>query len=165
MRILHDWDEPYLGRKDAIFQGIKLILYGICKWFMFKPKFLKEIYEERKRNLDTIIKLDKLVGINSVIGIRWKVYIHFPTIFKDLEKYDIDVREHIHIGDDKNPYRKREWIPELNQSRNTWHYDRDWIEGNEPKLKDGELPIWHIDYPKILPYYIDFLYEKLIEEN
>ena len=165
MKVLHDWDDPYLGCRKAIYQGIKLILYGFCKWFMFKPKFLEDIYEERRRNLDAIIKLDKLVGVESIIGIRWIIYLHYPTIFKDLKKYDVDVREHIHIGGNKHPYRKREWIPELKQSKNTWHYDREYVKGIEPKLEEGELPIWHVDYPKFLSYYIDFLYEKLIEDK
>lgn len=165
MRVLHDWDEPHRSGKRAIYRGIKLILYGIFKWFMFKPKFLNDLYGENRRNLDIIIKLDKLVGVNSVVGIRDKICRYYPEIFKELKKYGIDVRQHIHIGTDKCPLRKRKWVPELVQPRNTWHFDRDYVEGVEPKLMSDELSIWHVDYPEFLSYYIEFLYGKLINDK
>lgn len=162
MKVLHDWDNPHRSGKRAIYRGIKLILYGICKKLKIRLRFLDDIYYENRRYLETMIKIDKLVGVTSIIGIRNKIYNHYPNINTELEEYGLDIRKHIHVGNNKNPDRKRIWIPELTQSENTWHYDKRWISKNEPELKDNELPIWHVDYPEFIFYYIEFLYEKLI---
>jgi hypothetical protein len=167
MRVLHDYDEPHLSAKYAIRRGLKLILYGISKYIGFKIKITEGIYNETRENADTIIKLDKLVGITPILGVRDKVQEYYPDIMDELNKYGVDVRTHIHIGEAPDINRIRTWDPieGLEKiSSNVWHYDKDHVLKRRPKLKDGEIPIWHIDRPNWLKFYVDFLYEALILE-
>ena len=166
MRILHDYDNPYLGPNYAIKRGLKLIFYGIFKRLGLRPKFTETIYNEVRNYTDTLIKLDKLVGVNPIMGIRDKVQDHYPDIMKELGSYGVDVRTHIHIGEipDLNRTRTYEPLTGLEHiSSNVWHYDTDYVLNQRPKLKEGEIPIWHVDRPYFLKHYIDFLYEVLVE--
>jgi len=166
MRILHDHDDPYLRANYAIKRGVKLFIYGIFKHLGLKPKFLEPIYNEVREYADTIIKLDKLVGVTPIMAIREEVQDQFPDIMKELSEYGVDVRTHIHIGEPPNPNRIRTYAPldGLEQiSSNVWHYDTDYVSNQRPTLKEGEIPIWHVDRPQFLKHYIDFLYKVLIE--
>ena len=167
IRILHDYDEPHLRSYYAIKRGLKLLLYGVCKRLGLRLTIIEPIYNEVREYADTLIKLDKLVGVTSVMGIRDKVQEHYPEIMEELSEYCVDLRTHIHIGDIPDPNRIRTWEP-INKleniTSNVWHYDTDYVMGQRPKLKDGEIPIWHIDRPHFLKHYINFLYEVLVEE-
>ncbi len=167
MKVLHDYDEPCLSGKYAIRRGLKLLLYGISRYLGLKPKMTEPIYNETRENADTIIKLDKLVGVTPIMGIRDKVQEYYPEIMTELEKYGVDVRTHIHIGKAPDVNRIRTWEPIEGLEKitsNVWHYDKDHVLNKRPKLGDGEIPTWHIDRPNWLKYYVDFLYEILIEE-
>jgi len=145
---------------------VKLFLYGIFKRLGFKPKFLDPIYNEVREYADTIIKLDKLVGVTPIMGIRDKVQDQFPDIMKELGEYGVDVRTHIHIGEPPDPNRIRTYEPLTGLehiSSNVWHYDTDYVSNQRPTLKEGEIPIWHVDRPQFLKHYIDFLYKVLVE--
>ena len=101
------------------------------------------------------------------MGIGENVQDHYPDIMKKLGEYGVDVRTHIHIGESPDPNRIRTWRPINgleNISSNVWHYDTDYVLKQKPKLQQGEIPIWHVDRPHFLKYYIDFLYEVLIEK-
>lgn len=146
---------------------MKLLLYGIFKRLGFRFKFIEPIFDEVREYADTLIKLDKLVGVTPIMGIRDKVQDQFPDIMKELGEYGVDVRTHIHIGEPPDPNRIRTYepLPGLEHiTSNVWHYDTDYVSGNKPILKEGELPIWHVDRPDFLKHYINFLYEVLIEE-
>jgi hypothetical protein len=167
MKVLHDYDEPYLSAKYAIRRGLKLILYGMCRFLGIRISLIDEIYQETRKNADTLIKIDKLVGICPIMGIRDKVVSHYPNIISELEKYGADIRTHIHIGKAPDINRIRTWDPidDLeNITSNVWHYDKNYVLNKRPLLKEGELPIWHVDRPNWLKYYVDFLYEMLIEK-
>ncbi len=162
MKVLHDMDRPYLGAFPALKRGAMLILYAISRVVRLRFEFMDNIYEEVRENADVLIKLDKLVGVESVVGVRDEICRSYPHIMERLKEYDVDVREHIHIGK-RHLNRKRLWIPPLNQPKETWHYDRDYIDGNKVMLKKGQLPIWHIDRPDRVKDYINFLYSVLVE--
>ena len=157
MKILIDWDQPNLSGSYAIKRGIKLIAYGICKKLNLRPKFVDEIYRETDEYAITISRLNELLGIYTIYGIRDSVkYEKNPTIE---QLWKNDVRRHIHIGENNDPDRQRLWEPALNQSKDTWHYDDDYYNGHEVTLKEGELPIFHVDRPFRLQTYIKYLYE------
>jgi hypothetical protein len=76
------------------------------------------------------------------------------------------VRTHVHIGEIPDPNRIRTYEPLdglEHISSNVWHYDTDYVSNQRPTLKEGEIPIWHVDRPQFLKHYIDFLYEVLVE--
>lgn len=166
MKVLHDWDgSVYIPFKRII----QLILYSLS--FIIIPlrklKIVKEYLDEQRKYVDTIIKLDRLVNVTPILAVKDSLFERYPRLCKKLrEKYgEIDIRIHIHIGKCyRDPNRIRLWIPDLEQSENTWKYDYKYaIEKKLILLKDNELPIWHIDNPSYLYRYIDWLYEVLIE--
>lgn len=173
--VLHDMDLSSWDTLAAIKRGIKLIIYAISRIFRVRFSFVEDIYLEARKNADIIIKLDKLVGVESIIGINTDVLRDHPNIMKELREFCPDVREHIHIGDKNyrplgwrkfsDPNRKRLWIPPLDQPKETWHYDLDYEKGTLPLLKEGQLPIFHIDSMNSLSNYINFLYWLLIENG
>lgn len=158
MKVLHDWDQPNLSGSYAIKRGIKLIIYGICKGIGVYPKYVEDIYRETDEYAVTLSRLDKLLGVEPIFGIQETVkYEKQETIDKYLS--EDDVRKHIHIGKASNPNRQRLWEPPLTQSKDTWHYDEDYYNGYEVALKEGELPVFHVDRPYRLQTYIKYLYE------
>lgn len=173
VRVLHDMDLANRDSLEALKRGIKLIIYALSKMLHIRIGVVDDIYEEVREHADTLIKLDKLVGVTSVMGIKREVLNTYPDIMEELEEYSVNMHEHIHIGDKKyrpfgwrqfsDPNRKRLWIPPLDQPKETWHYDTDYISGKRVLLKDGQLPIWHIHRHDDLKHYIDFLYWVLIE--
>jgi len=77
-------------------------------------------------------------------------------------KYHVDIRRHVHIGESPDPERRRLWDPPLSQSEASWRFDRDYVtNGMKYILKRDEFPIWHVDKPHYLPFYIRYLYEEL----
>ena len=125
MKILHDWDGQ---RKDQ----------------------LKSFRKKEMAYLHTLIKLDRLVGVIPIIGIRDQLFLRFPRVANELrDKFgELDIRVHIHLGEDyTDPKRSRLWIPDLSQRVvETGRYDSDYArKGILTPLKDGELPIFHAD--------------------
>ncbi len=173
MRVLHDMDVPHWVTLRALKRGVKLVIFAISKMLGIRIRIVDDIYEEVRENVDVMIKLDKLVGVTSIMGIKREILDTYPNIMEDLKEYDIDVREHIHIGDKKyrpfgwrkysDPNRKRLWIPPLDQPKETWNYDSDYILGKRKLLKSGQLPLWHVDGMGYLKHYIIFLYWILVE--
>ena len=162
MRILHDWDDPDLYWIDAFKQGMKLLVYSACKLFHIRFSYIEDIYTQTDKYAETLVKLNSLVGVEGVFGIRDCVAEEKPNAVTYLKDSGQDVRKHIHILK-KGPNRKRLWEPPLTQSMDTWHFDNDYYKGIKVKLKEGELPIFHVDRPSRLPTYIDFLYENRSE--
>ena len=164
MKVLHDWDDPHLKWKRAAWIGVKYLVYALCVLLGIRLKFNNDIHEELRNYAETLAKLDKLAGVESIFGIRGPVKAEYPGIEGKLSKYNVDIRKHIHIGEDYHSEdRKRIWEPPLDQPAHTWHYDKDYVKGRPPELEPGELPIWHVDRPYYLKNYIDFLYEQRIK--
>jgi hypothetical protein len=110
------------------------------------------------------MKLNEMLGVETVFGIRDVVSDAKPYMVDYLKEHGQDVRKHVHIGK-HGPNRIRTWEPPLTQSMDTWHFDVDYYDGHPPTLKEGELPIWHIDRPYRFGTYIDFIYEMKQKEK
>lgn len=164
VKVLFDWDNPDLDYVYALKRGIKLIVFSVCRPLGIRFKYIEEIYTETDRHAKTIAKLNEMLGVETVFGIRDIVSDAKPNVVKYLKDSGQDVRRHVHIGF-RGPDRKRLWFPPLIQSMDTWHYEIQYFNGIRVKLKEGELPIWHIDRPYRLATYIDFIYEMKGEEK
>ncbi len=178
MKVLHDWDRPFTDLDYSFRRGIYLLLYvasnkfPLLKKIKFINKIVENIQHEKFLYLETLIRLDLLVDIEPVIGIRDIVYKEYFGLLEDYIKalnyiYDkkIDFRLHKHIGDKNDENRIRIWEPSLNQSKESWSYDVNYFKDKMTLLNKDELPIFHIDRPYALHRYIDWLYEVLIEKT
>lgn len=168
MQILHDWDRIGINGYHATERGLSLLGYMLARKIPFLNRLsvfrenTKRLEDEKLEYMETLIKLDKLVGVISVFGIRDIIRERYGKGIDELAaKYDVDVRRHIHIGDNQDPRRKRLWDPPLNQSYDTWHFDRKWAMGIRTILKPGELANFHVERPYQLKNYIDYLYEMI----
>ena len=166
MKVLHDWDRPYISRGWARLRGTSLLLYALSQKvpIFYRIPFFRQnrrkVEEAQIEFMETLIKLDHILGIEPIFGIRDGVRERYPERIAKLEKdHDLDIRRHTHIGVEPDPHRKRLWDPPLNQPRHTWDFDTKWINGEKVELNPGELPIWHVDNPHHLTHYINFLYE------
>jgi hypothetical protein len=164
MKVLFDWDLPSLDYMYTLKRGIKLIIYSVCCVLHLRPKFLDDIYIETDKNAIAIMKLNEMLGVETVFGIRDVVSDAKPYMVDYLKEHGQDVRKHVHIGK-HGPNRIRTWEPPLTQSMDTWHFDVDYYDGHPPTLKEGELPIWHIDRPYRFGTYVDFIYEMKQKEK
>lgn len=154
MKILHDYDSGGLSGSWALRRGISLIVYAIKRGLGLAPRGY-----ETDRYMETLIKLDKLCGVESIIGIRDTVSRVEPGLFAVAEGYGADVRNHIHIGANDDPNKRRLWEPPLEgMGIHAYHYEDAWITGDPVKLGSAELPVWHVDYPYRFGDYVDFLY-------
>lgn len=161
IRILHDFDTPHPRRSKAIRLGLKLIFYGLLNKINIKINFVDEIYDLARNELDLMIKLDKILGVCSIVGIKKEIETSYPNIFSELEKYNVDVREHFHEGDRLDPKRIRKWEPPLNLPIYNWNYDKLYVAGEKVMLNNTDIPIWHANGFN-LSNYINFLYNMII---
>ena len=165
LTVLHDWDRPGVYGRRAVLQKMVssfCILIASYLPILLRLKFFSEPYEayrsEKRRYLDTLLKLDTLAGVLPIFGIRDTVLSEYP----DLLNYPY-LRVHRHIGEPPDPNRTRTWEPPLNQPQYTWRYDSDYVEGKPVILKHGTYPIWHVDHVHYLADYIGFLYSVIIK--
>ena len=169
MKVLHDWDRLEVSGRWARNRGLSLLLYALGRKFTFlnRIKYMREnsakIEGEKLAYMRTLIKLNKLCGIDQIFGIRDIVKNRYAEEINALRfYYSLDVRRHIHIGENDDPYRIRSWIPPLpKQTYNSWHFDTKFARGKKVALKSGELAIFHVDYPFHLALYIDYLFEEM----
>ncbi len=166
LTVLHDWDSDTLYGKRILLQGIfssVCILVVSFMPFLLRVRFVRDIHEKyranKRRYLDTLSKLDTLIGVTPIFGIRDTVLAKYL----DLKTYP-NLRVHTHIGKVPDPNRVRTWDPPLNQPSYTWRYDMDYMSGKPVLLKSRDTyPVWHVDYPQHLSHYIDFLYAVICE--
>lgn len=169
MKVLHDWDRLEVYGTWAVDRGLSLLLYGLARKFkaLNKIRFIREntlrIQGEKLAYMETLIKLNQICGVDQVFGIRDIVRAEYEKEIEDLiSKYDLDVRRHIHIGEEPEPNRKRVWDPPLkDQTMQSWRFDADYEAGNNAKLGPNERPIFHVDRPFHLALYIKYLFEIL----
>jgi len=157
-KVLFDWDTPCLSGRWALKQGIILAIYGVLK--ILGIDYPKAIVNETDDYAFTLLKLNDMLGIKTVIGVQDRVKAEKSQTIKKIIEAGYDVRRHTHISESPDTNRQRLWEPPLNQPPHTWHYDVDYIKGNSVKILPGELPIWHFDRPYHLKNYIDFLYNE-----
>ena len=109
--------------------------------------------------METLILLDRLVGVTPIFGIRNPVLTRYLNELTEIRlKYGVDMRHHYHIGSPPDPNRIRGWIPPLDQSIKSWTFEKDFIAGRG-ELGPGDLPIFHVDNPENIRHYIRYLYE------
>lgn len=171
MKVLHDWDEISIRVDRSSARGISLLLYCLANKFPFLKgyesimKNTLKIEKEKIQYMETLIKLDLIAGVTPIFGIRDEVRERYRERIDELKKtYKIEIRRHIHIGEPPDPDRKRIWEPPLNQSKTPMHFDSDYKDGKLVELAPRDLPVFHVDYPYDLKYYIDYIYEELIED-
>lgn len=163
MKVLHDYDNVKPFRSYAFRRGLRMVAYAISDKLGLG---LFPMDDELESYMETLIKLDKLVGVEPIVGIRDKVLEAKPHLFQRSQSLGADTRRHFHVGADNDPKRVRGWDPPLTLSRAVHMYDREWVKGTAGKIGKGDVPIWHVDYPHLLPNYIDFLYRwKILGES
>ncbi|MBA7491319.1 hypothetical protein ES702_01864 [subsurface metagenome] len=166
MKVLHDWDTLKIEGGWARSRGVSLLCYWFARRFTFlqKIRWLRRNFEsvraEQLRYMETLIKLNRIVGVHGIYGIRDQIKeLHGKEIEELKAKYGAEIRRHVHIGKNSDPKRTRTWDPPLTQSPESWHFDLNWAKGKNVKLKPGELAIFHVDRPHYLRHYIDYLFE------
>lgn len=161
--ILFDYDSDTLSGRKALKDGLNLIMFAIFKFFKIKP--MVNFLMLCDNYAFTIIKLNKMLGIKTIIGI--KSNLDKTELINKLTKIDanIDVRMHVHVGvmNDKNKLRL--WYPPLNQTKNSWNFEREYCNNGFPKLGANDIPVFHFDNPHHLNNYISFLYNRYIDCN
>ena len=122
-----------------------------------------KIEREKLAYMLTLIKLNKLCGVNQIFGIRDIVKNRYDDEINLLaSKYGVDVRRHIHIGENSDPNRVRIWWPPLLcQTPKSWHFDTKYARGEKVVLGYNERPIFHVDRPFHFALYIDYLFEEI----
>jgi len=165
IHVLHDFDSPYLSGRYALKRGIQLVLYALSKKLKLlrRLSIVREVYEETRAYAETLAKLDRVAGVQAVFGLNRKVASVYPEFAEELEKYGAVTIEHWHELSGGISVSK--WEPPIKQRRETWHYDQEFVAKGEDvlKLEPGEMPIFHVDYPYLLRYYVDWLYFALVE--
>lgn len=172
MNVLHDWDRTVIDGGWAKRRSFSLFLYCLVRKFNFLRhiKYFREnaekIEAEQMAYMETLIKLNKICNVNMIFGIRDAVHDRYAgEIDKLALAYKLDVRRHLHIGEDNDPNRVRSWIPPLpEQTKSSWHFDIKFAKNEKVKLAKNERPIFHIDRPRHLALYIDYLYEVIAPE-
>lgn len=170
INVLHDWDAIDVPKRWALKRGVSLLSYALSGKYpiLLRLKYFNEnakrVEAEKLAYMETLIKLDELCGVTPIFGIRQYIReTHGKAIDELAIKYEVDIRQHIHIGELPDPNRKRLWVPPLTQSETTWHFDKNYARGERVVLKDDELAIWHVDRPHLLPLYIAYLHETIVE--
>jgi hypothetical protein len=159
MKVLFDWDLPELDMKYCFSRGVKLILFSFCTFLHLRPKFLESIYLETDEYAKTLVILNEMLGVETVFGVRDVVIEAKPEMYEYLKKNARDVRVHRHIGK-YGKDRKRTWEPPLNQSMDTWDFEIKYHNGIIQPLKEGELPVFHVDRPYRFSTYIRFIHDN-----
>ena len=171
MKVLHDWDRNTRYGSLTLRRGLCLVLYGLSRKFLFLNRFgfvkknALNIEGEQADYMETLIKLNMIAGVTPIFGIRDEIRAKHGNRINEFEKkYRADIRRHVHVGEAPDPNRMRYWEPPLehqdiiNQRRDSWHFDAHYAKGNKINLLPGEIPIFHIDRPDWLSFYIYFLH-------
>ena len=134
MIIVHDWDHPYPGKKDALKRSFKLFVYVLSRYIPILKPFCADVYEEHKKWVDIYNELEKLQKVKAIYGIRPEAKKEFDKFIKKLEK-DQDVRLHLHLWDENDRKIFKSKVGNLPDTRNAVV----WI----PKLKGKDLVLPH----------------------
>jgi hypothetical protein len=154
IRVLHDFDSPFLSGRYALSRGLRLIVFALSKKLPFLRPFVKDVYVECYSYCLTLARLDKLIGLESTFGLRREVEKEFPDLRGVLEEMGLDVRRHVHIS-------KAEvtWNPPLNVEPEYWFFDQAYATGRMKPSRDTKWAVFHADYPYLLNHYVRFLDE------
>jgi len=158
IKVVHDFDSPFLSGRYALRRGAKLILFAVSKILPFLRPFVNDIYDECYRNCLTLAMIDKLVGVKSIFGLRQDVETEFPDLRGQLESMDFDVRRHSHISTTEVT-----WDPPLDVEPEYWFFDQVYAAGKLKPSKNTKWAVFHADYPFLLSRYVEFLDESRSE--
>lgn len=153
LKVLHDFDNPYMSGKWALRRGIQLITYAVSRKLSFLKRYCREVYAESETYTYTLYALDHLLGIRGIFGINDAVETEFPGLRKKLSELGAPTVRHWHASKDEV-----HWEPELNVPRTQWWFDQEYSSGHRSPRPDEWL-VFHCDYPHMLSPYIRCLYE------
>jgi hypothetical protein len=153
LKVVHDFDNPYMSGRWALRRGIQLITYALSRKISFLKRYCREVYAENEANSYTLYALDRLLGIRGIFGINDVVEKEFSGLRKRLGELGAPTVRHWHVSKDEV-----HWEPELGIPRTQWWFDQEYSCGIRSPKPDEWL-VFHCDYPHLLPAYIQCLYE------
>jgi len=155
IRVLHDFDSPFLSGRYALRRGLRLMMFALSKKLPFLRPFVKDIYAECYSYCLTLARLDKLIGLKSAFGLKREVEKEFPGLRGMLEEMGFAVHEHAHLSKTNVV-----WDPPLDVDPQYWFFDQGYASGDLSPTKETRWAVFHADYPHLLDVYIKFLAES-----
>jgi hypothetical protein len=153
LKVLHDFDNPYISGKWALSRGVQLITYALSRKLSFLKRYCKEVYAESEDYSCTLCALDQLLGIKGIFGINDMVEKEFPSLRKKLTELEARTARHWHVSKEEV-----HWEPELNVPQTQWWFDQEYSSGKRSPRPE-EWIVFHCDYPHLLSSYIRCLYQ------
>jgi hypothetical protein len=151
IRVLHDFDNPYLSGRYALRRGLKLIIYALSRKVPLFRRWVREIYAETHDNCKTLAAIDKLVGVKSNFGLKDEVVKAFPQLSAELREMGFPVHRHMHYS-----RTAVSWDPSLDVEPQSWFFDQRYASTGEIP-PDTKWAVFHADYPQLMPAYVSFL--------
>lgn len=152
LKVLHDYDNPYISGKWAIKRGILLIVFAISRKIPFLRRFCANVYCEAYEYTFTLHALDQLLGISSIFGINDSVEAEFPGLRDKLNRMSAQVARHWHVSEEEV-----HWDPELNVPSSQWWFDQEYAQ-RKRSVDPKDWIVFHCDYPHLLSHYIRCIY-------
>lgn len=161
--VLFDYDNDSWSGKKALRYAARLIVFAIRKALRLKPE--RDFAGLCDNYGQILVMLNKMIGVKTVLGI--KQGLDKDELIKKLKLIDpdLDVRAHLHIGSNDDPYRQRIWLPALKQSRLSWHFEDNYCNQGKGKLLREDLPCFHFDNPEHLSKYVEFLFLRSLNAD
>jgi len=155
MRVLHDFDSPFLSGRYALKRGFKLIIFALSKKLPFLRPIVKDVYTECYEYCLTLARLDKLAGVKSIFGFRKEVEDEFPDLKRELERMGFSIHRHTHLSKTNVV-----WDPPLAVDSKYWFFDQRYARREVKPEERTEWAVFHADYPYFFDYYVAFLEES-----
>lgn len=159
--IMFDYDNDIWSGRKALRLGLKLIKFAILKGLKLNiPEEFSELCDNYGLHL---VMMNKLIGIKTIVGIR-------DTLEKDIfiERLrlidpEIEIKSHIHIGNNNDKDKQRIWIPPIAQSKLMWKFEDRYCDKGKAIMLSTDIPLFHFDNPEHFSKYIEFLYMRKID--
>jgi hypothetical protein len=151
IRIIHDFDNPYLSGRYALRRGLALILFAASKKLRLLRPLAKRVYRECYDYCLTLAKIDRLLGVQSHFGIKDEVAREFPELVSELQALGFQVHRHYHVSRENVG-----WDPSLDIDQRSWFFDQEYAR-NKMIPDSLDWAVFHADYPFLIDSYIDFL--------
>jgi len=158
IRVLHDFDSPFLSGRYALKRGLQLIVYALSKKLPFIRPLVKDVYMESYEYCLTLARLDRLVGLQSVFGLTGVVEQQFPDLREKLHEMGYEAHKHVHFSKTSVA-----WDPPLSVDPKYWFFDQQYAAGEVKVNGNTEWAVFHADYPHLFDYYVSFLHESISE--
>jgi len=155
MKVLHDFDTPFLSGSYALKRGLRLVVYAASKKLPFLRPFVRDVYEECRNYCLTLARLDKLIGLKAAFGLREDVEKEFPDLRRKLEEMGFAVHRHVHVT-----RANVVWDPPLDVEPQYWFFDQRYAAGGLKIDNETKWAVFHADYPHVFEHYVRFLEES-----